>query len=179
MFLRWWRSTFLVCVVPKWVCLWKGSRSLLWWFVCNLCWLLSGLPSGFWGLDVALGLRVNRYKLFVYLFLPLNSFKFICYFFTGINNRLFRKNNWLFFWCFAVFVLKFLANWNSNLDSHKGFCSSWKSFQKPLLNNSPPSRLRSYILTKTTYWNDKSTGCYSLLWKTLFFWKNLIDSVLD
>ncbi len=47
----------------------------------------------------------------------------------------------------CCFVLKFLANWNSDLDSHKGFCSSWKSFQKPLLNNSPPSHLRPYILT--------------------------------
>jgi len=83
----------------------KGSRSLLWWFVCNLFWLLSGLPSGFWGLDVALGLRVNQYKLFVYLFLPLNSFKFSYYCFTGINNRLFRRNNRLFFWCFAVLCL--------------------------------------------------------------------------
>ena len=71
--------------------------------LCVICiWLLSGLPSGFWGLDVALGLRVNQYKLFVYLFLPLNSFKFSCYWFAGINNRLLRRNNRLFFWCFAV-----------------------------------------------------------------------------
>jgi len=27
--------------------------------VCNLVWLLSGLPSGFWKLDVALAVRVN------------------------------------------------------------------------------------------------------------------------
>jgi len=30
----------------------------------------------FWGLDVALGLRVNQYKLLVYLSLTQNSFKF-------------------------------------------------------------------------------------------------------
>jgi len=104
-FLRWSRSILLVCVVPKWVCFLKGSRSLLWWFVCNLFWLLSGLPNGFWGLDVALGLRVNQYKLLVYLFLPLNPFKFSCYCFTAINIRLFRRNNRLFFWCFAVLYL--------------------------------------------------------------------------
>ena len=41
----------------------------------------------------------------VYPFLPLNSFKFSCYCFTGINNRLFRRNKRLFFWCFAVLCL--------------------------------------------------------------------------
>jgi len=52
------------CGLPKVVCFLKGSRSLLWCVVfCNLVWLLSGLPSGFWEQDVALGLRVNQYKL--------------------------------------------------------------------------------------------------------------------
>jgi len=41
-------------------------------FLCNLYSFLSGLPTSFRGLDVALGLRVNQYKLFVYLFLSLN-----------------------------------------------------------------------------------------------------------
>jgi len=35
--------------------------------------LHSGIPSGFWGLDVALGVRVNQYKLFACLSLTLNS----------------------------------------------------------------------------------------------------------
>ena len=48
MLLRLSRSTFLVFVVPKEVCFLKGSRSLLWWFVCNLFSLLNGLPNGFW-----------------------------------------------------------------------------------------------------------------------------------
>jgi len=101
------------CAEPKEVCFLKGSRSFLWWCLCVICiWLLSGLLNGFWGLDVALGLRVNQYKLFVYLFLLSNSFKFSCYCFTGINNR-------FFFWCFAVlsfvswlteFLIWFLAN---------------------------------------------------------------------
>ena len=68
--------------------------------ICNL--LLSGLPNGFWKLDVTLGLRVNQYKLFVHLFLPLNSFKFSCYCFVGINNR-------LFFWCSLLFCALYLG----------------------------------------------------------------------
>jgi len=128
-FMRWSASTFLVCVVPKWVCFLKGSRSLLWWFVCNLFWLLSGLPvaSG----DVALGLRVNQYKLLVYLFLPLNSFKFSCYCFTGINNRLFRRNNRLFFWCFAVLCLN---SWLTEIliwIHTKDFVQAEKVFKNP------------------------------------------------
>ena len=115
-----------VCCAKVSVFLEGFKVTLLWWFVCNLFWLLSGLSSGFWGLDVALGLRVNQYKLFVYLFLPLNSFKFSCYCFIGINNWLFRRNNRLFrrnnrlfrrnnrlfhknnrliFWCFVVLCL--------------------------------------------------------------------------
>jgi len=41
------------------------------WFDC-----LVDYPVVFWGLDVALGLRVNQYKLLVYFSLTLNSFKF-------------------------------------------------------------------------------------------------------
>ena len=65
------------CGLPKVVCFLRGSRSLLWCVVfCNLVWLLSGLPSGFRELDVALVVRVNQYKLFVCFSLSLNSFKF-------------------------------------------------------------------------------------------------------
>ena len=41
-------------------------------------------------LDVALGLRLNQYKLCVLSLSPLNSLISVCIFFlTGINNRLF------------------------------------------------------------------------------------------
>ena len=73
----------------------------------------------FWGLDVALGLRVNQYKLLVYLFLTLKLIYILLLVFTGINNRLFRKNNLLFFCCFAVLLLLFLANLISVMDSYK------------------------------------------------------------
>ena len=43
-----------------------------------------------------------------------------------------------------------LANWIFDWVSYKGLCSSWKSFQKPPLNNSPLRRLRTYILTNGT-----------------------------
>jgi len=125
--------------------------------LCVICiWLLSGLPSGFWWLDVALSLRVNQYKLFVYLFLPLNSFKFSCYWFAGVNNR-------LFFLELCCFVLYILANWIFDWVSFKGFCSSLKSFQKPPLNNSPPSRLRPYILTHVTTFHLSPTRVMPLL----------------
>ena len=119
-------------------------------FVCNLFWLLNGLSSGFWELDVALGLRMNQYKLFVYFFLPLNSFKFICYCFTSINNRLFWRNNRLCFWYFAVlcfisWLTEFLIEFHP-----KDLVLAEKVFKNPLLNNSPPSRLRPHILTICT-----------------------------
>ena len=63
----------------------------------------------------------------------------------------------------CYFVLKFLANWNYDLDSHKGFCSSWKSFQKPLLNNSPPSRLRPYILTRNAWEVTLRISCLEII----------------
>ena len=45
---------------------------VIWWIVC-LIWFhyLADYPVVFWGLDVALGLRVNQYKLLVYLSLTL------------------------------------------------------------------------------------------------------------
>jgi len=125
------------------VCFLKGSMSLLWWFVCNLFLLLSG----FWGLDVALGLRANQYKLFVYLFFPLNSFRFSCYCFAGINNQLFLINHRLFFWCFAVlcfisWLTEFLIEFHT-----KDFVLAEKVFKKKPFKQFTPSRLRPYILT--------------------------------
>jgi len=49
----------------------------------------------------------------------------------------------------------------------------------PWLLGQPISAISKTTKCKTTNWNDKSTSCFSLLWKTLFFWKNLIDSVLN
>jgi len=63
---------YSLCGLPKVVRFLKGSRSLLWCVVfCNMVWLLSGLPSGFWELDVALVVRVNQYKLFLCISLSL------------------------------------------------------------------------------------------------------------
>jgi len=46
--------------------------------VCFVIWFgcLVNYPVVFWGLDVALGLRVDQYKLLVYLSLTLNSFNY-------------------------------------------------------------------------------------------------------
>ena len=79
-------------------------------------------PVVFGGLNVALGLRVNQYKLLVYLSLTLKLVYILFLIFTGINNRLFRRNNRLFFCCFAVLLILFLANLISVLDSYKEFC---------------------------------------------------------
>ena len=43
------QHSWCVCVVPKEVCFFKGSRSLLWWCVYVIwIWLPNGFPSGFW-----------------------------------------------------------------------------------------------------------------------------------
>ena len=65
---------------------------------------------------------------------------------------MFRRNNRLFFCCFAGLMLIFLDNLISVLDSHKEFVKYWKKIQKPLLNNSPSSRLRPYILTVSCFY---------------------------
>ena len=96
------------CGLPKVVCFLRGSRSLLWcvmfviWF-----WLHSGLPSGFWELDVALGVRVNQYKSVCVIF----SFHDLIYIYFKLflltadkNYRLFRQNNRLFFWCHLKWI---------------------------------------------------------------------------
>ena len=72
----------------------------------------GGLPSGFWGLDVALGVRVNQYKsVCVILSFPnLRYIYFKLFLLTADkNNRFNRKNNRLIFWkstktalCFTV-----------------------------------------------------------------------------
>ena len=71
------------------------------------------------------------------------------------------------------------------------FTNSIKIFKKQSIESSIQSielaltvRLANFSFfkstkCKTTDWNDKSTGYFSLLWKPIFFWKNLIDSVLD
>ena len=59
MLLRWSRSILLVCFTKGSVFLEGFKVTLLWWFVCcNLVYLVF-YPVVFWGLDVALGLRVN------------------------------------------------------------------------------------------------------------------------
>ena len=62
--------------MPKEVCDLRCSRSLLWWCVSNLDFDCIVDTSGFWGLDVPLGVRVNQYKLFVCFYLALNSLNY-------------------------------------------------------------------------------------------------------
>ena len=90
------------CGLPKVVCFLRGSRSLLWCVVFVIWfWLHSGLPNGFRGLDVALGLRVNQYKS-IYVTLSFSDLTYICFklFLLSVdkNNRLNHKINRLIFW---------------------------------------------------------------------------------
>jgi len=63
--------------------------------------LHSGLPSGFGGLDVALGVRVNEYKS-ICVILSFPYLTYICFklflLTADKNNQLNRKNNQLIFW---------------------------------------------------------------------------------
>ena len=71
MFLRWSRSILLVCFAKGNVFL-EGFK-VYFGGLCVVIWFdhLVDYPAVFWGLDVAIGLRVNQYKLFVYLSLTL------------------------------------------------------------------------------------------------------------
>ena len=164
------------CVLCQRKCVsWRVQGQFFGGFVCNLYWLLSGLPGDFSGLDVALGLRVNQYKLFVYLFLPLNSFKLSCYYFCWYKQP-------IVFLVFCCFVLYILANRISDWISYKGFCSSWKSFRKPPLNNSPPPPL-SFKAIYSNNWHQE-LGTWKILKfdpKIFFQWlKNyLLERVLQ
>ena len=67
------------CGLPKVVCFFRGSRSLHWCMVFVIWfWLHSGLLGGFWGLDVALGVRVNQYKSFCVI-LSFPDLTYICF----------------------------------------------------------------------------------------------------
>ena len=84
------------------MCFLKGSRSLLWCVVFVIWfWLHSGLPSGLWGLDVALGVRGNQYKS-VCVILSFPYLTYVCFklflLTADNNNRLNHKNNRLIFW---------------------------------------------------------------------------------
>ena len=88
------------CGLPKVVCFSRGSRSLLWCVVFVIWfWLHSGLLSGYWGLDVALGVRVNQYKS-VCVILSFPDLTYICFkfFLLTVDKRLNRKNIRLIFW---------------------------------------------------------------------------------
>jgi len=94
-----------LCGLQKVVCFFRGSRSLLWCMVFVIWfWLHSGIPSGFWELDVALGVRVNQYK-FVCVILSFPDLTYICF---KLFLLIADKNNRLIFWkstkttlCFA------------------------------------------------------------------------------
>ena len=90
------------CGLPKVVCFLRGSMSLLWCVVFVIWfWLHSGLPSGFWGLDVALGVRVNQYKsvCVIISFPDLTYIYFKLFLLTADKkNWLNCKNNRLIFW---------------------------------------------------------------------------------
>ena len=90
------------CGLPKVVCILRGSSSLLWCVVFVIWfWLHNGLSNGFWGLDVALGVRVNQFKS-VCVTLSFPDLTYICFklflLTADKNNRLNHKNNWLIFW---------------------------------------------------------------------------------
>ena len=131
-------STFCISgvVLPRTVvCSWGGQDQYSWCVNCQsecVSWRVQGhcfgglcvviwfdylvdYPVVFWGLDVALGLRVNQYKLLVYLSLTFKLIYILFLVFTGINNR-------LFFHCFVVLLILFLANLIYVLDSYKEFC---------------------------------------------------------
>ena len=156
------QHSWCVLCQRKWVS-WRVQGHFFGGFVCNMYWWLNGLPNGFWGLDVALGLRVNQYKRFMYLFLPLNSFKFSCYCFVGINNWLFRRNNRLFFWCFAVlcfisWLTEFLIEFH-----RKDFVLAKKVFKNLLKTIHLPSRLRPYILKEEVFFCNIDLSAWSVI----------------
>ena len=63
-----------------------------------------------------------------------------------INNRLFLRNNRLFFWCCAFCFVFWKTDFFINIFS-KQFHSRLKSFRKSSLNHSPPYSLKPCILT--------------------------------
>ena len=138
------------CGLSKVVCFLRGSRSLLWCVVFVIWfWLHSGLPSDFWGLDLALGVRVNQYKS-VCVILSFPDLTYICFklFLLTVdkNNWLFRQNNRLIFWkstktalCIA-FLDSFLCN------SSLAFIIPLK-FAKISYKQFTPSCLKPYIIT--------------------------------
>ena len=77
--------------------------------LCVIIWFdyLVDYQVVFWWLDVALGLRVNQYKLLVYLSLTLNSLKF-CFKLYWYKQLIVSKKQPIFFLllcCFIAFVL--------------------------------------------------------------------------
>jgi len=106
-------------------------------------------PVVFWGLDVSLGLRVNQYKLLVYLSLTLNSFNF-CFKLCWYKQPIVSKKQSIVFLLLCCFIAEILGK----LDSCSGFTQrillNLKKFSKTFLKQftpPPPSRLRPYILT--------------------------------
>jgi len=97
------------CVLPKGVCFLKGSRSHYFGGLCVvICFdYLVDYLVVLWGLDVALGLRVNQYNLLVYLFLTLNSFKF-CFKLYWYKQPIVSKKQpivFLLLCCFIAYIL--------------------------------------------------------------------------
>ena len=147
--------------LPKVVCFLRGSRSLLWCVVFVIWfWLHSGLPSDFWGLDVALGVRMNQYK-FVCVTLSFPDLTYICFklflLTADKNNRLKRKNNRLIFWkstkttLWIAFLSFFLC------DSSLAFIIPSK-FSKIFHKQFTPFYLRPHILTISWYTGKIKTG---------------------
>ena len=90
-------------------CVFLKGRSLLWCVWTVICdWLHSGILSGFWGLNVALGIRVNQYKS-IYVLISFPKLFNICFklFLFTAKNQLNRKNNRLIFWKSTKTVLLF------------------------------------------------------------------------
>ena len=91
------------CVSWRVQALYFGGFCFVIWFDC-----LVDYPVVFWGLDVALGLRVNQYKLLEYLSLTLNSFKF-CFKFCWYKQPIVSKKQPIVFMLLCYLIAYILG----------------------------------------------------------------------
>jgi len=80
---------------------------------------------------------MNQYKPVFAISLSLELFNFSLYLLTGINNRLFLRNNRLFFWCFAKLLCVF-GKLNFESSFLKGISFKTKKFAKTLFKPFTP-----------------------------------------
>ena len=126
--------------------------------LCVVIWFdyLVDYPVVFWGLDVALGLRVNQYKLLVYFSLTPNSFKFCFKLYWYKQPIISKKQPIVFLLLCCFYCLYSWLTWFLFWIHTKNFVKHWKSFRKPLLNNSLPLSFKAIysnrLGTKFEWW---------------------------